>query len=289
MVEKKTINYSLAELKAMIEPNHPTFSISSQCKLFGISRSGYYYTPCPVDEETLKLMELIDRQYTKTPYYGTRRMSDYLKSLGYHVDRKRVRRLYKIMGLVAIYPKKWLSKPGEGHKIYPYLLNGLNIDHPNMVWEADITYLRMRHGFMYLVAIMDVYSRYVVSWGISNTLDVNFCMGTLKRALASHGTPEIFNTDQGAQFTSIAFTSVLSENNIKISMDSKGRYLDNIFVERLWRSVKYEYLYLNLPENGVELYHGLEDYFLTYNQDRPHQGIGCVQYKKYIEHRSQAA
>jgi len=289
MVEKKTLDYSLAELKAMIEKHHPTFTITRQCKLLGISRSGYYYTPCPVDEETLNLMDLIDRQYTKTPYYGTRRMSNYLRSLGYNVDRKRVRRLYKIMGLVAIYPKKWLSKPGEGHKIYPYLLKGLNIDHPNMVWEADITYLRMRHGFMYLVAIMDVHSRYVVAWGISNTLDVNFCVGTLNRAIAAHGKPEIFNTDQGSQFTSTAFTSVLSENNIKISMDGKGRYLDNIFVERLWRSVKYEYLYLNLPENGVELYHGLEDYFTTYNHERPHQSIGCVPHKKYCTHVSQAA
>jgi len=289
LVEKKTLGYSVVELKSMIEPEHPVFSISRQCELLGISRSGYYYTPCPVDEYTLTLMNLIDQQYTKTPYYGTRRMSDFLRNLGYNVDRKRVRRLYKLMGLVAIYPKKWLSKPGEDHKIYPYLLKGLDINRPNMVWESDITYLRMEHGFMYLVAIIDVYSRFVVAWSISNTLTVGFCVETLKRAIAMHGKPEYFNTDQGAQFTSNAFTAVLLNNQIKISMDGKGRYLDNIFVERLWRSVKYEYLYLNLPKDGVELYHGLDKYFTGYNHERPHQTIGMVPYKKYIEHVSKAA
>ena len=273
----------------MIEPDHLIFTIKSQCELLGISRSGYYYTPCPVDEYTLSLMNLIDLQYTKAPYYGTRRMSDYLKNLGYKADRKKVRRLYKLMGLVAIYPKKWLSKPGEDHKIYPYLLKGLDINHPNMVWESDITYLRMEHGFMYLVAIIDVYSRYVVAWSISNTLTVGFCVETLKRAISIHGKPEYFNTDQGAQFTSNAFTGVLLGNHINISMDGKGRYLDNIFVERLWRSVKYEYLYLNLPKDGVELYHGLDEYFTSYNHERPHQTIGMVPYKKYIEHVSEAA
>ena len=273
----------------MIEPKHPKLSIMSQCNLLGISRSGYYYTPCPVDAFTLKLMDLIDIQYTKTPYYGTRRMSDYLKNLGYKADRKRVRRLYKLMGLVAIYPKKWLSKPGEDHKIYPYLLKGLDINRPNMVWESDITYMRMEHGFMYLVAIIDVYSRYVVAWSISNTLTVGFCTETLKRAISIHGKPEYFNTDQGAQFTSNAFTGELLNNQINISMDGKGRYLDNIFVERLWRSVKYEYLYLNLPKDGVELYHGLDEYFTGYNHERPHQTIGMVPYKKYISHLSKAA
>jgi len=289
LVEKKTLGYSVVELKSMIEPKHPNISISRQCELLGISRSGYYYTPCPVDEYTLTLMNLIDLQYTKTPYYGTRRMSDFLKNLGYNVDRKRVRRLYKIMGLVAIYPKKWLSKPGEDHKIYPYLLKGLDINRPNMVWESDITYLRMEHGFMYLVAIIDVYSRFVVAWSISNTLTVGFCVETLKRAISIYGKPEYFNTDQGAQFTSTAFTGALLNKEIKISMDGKGRYLDNIFVERLWRSVKYEYLYLNLPKDGVELYNGLDEYFTSYNHERPHQTIGMVPYKKYIEYASKAA
>jgi len=273
----------------MIERKHPDFSISRQCELLGISRSGYYYTPCPVDEVTLKLMNLIDVQYTKTPYYGTRRMCDYLKNLGYKIDRKRVRRLYKLMGIVAIYPKKWLSKPGADHKIYPYLLKGLDINRPNMVWESDITYLRMEHGFMYLVAIIDVYSRYVVAWSISNTLTVGFCTEALKRAISMHGTPEYFNTDQGSQFTSDVFTAVLLKNDIKISMDGKGRYLDNIFVERLWRSVKYEYLYLNLPKDGVELYHGLDEYFTTYNHERPHQTIGMVPYSKFTMHLLKAA
>ena len=289
MVEKKTLDYTVSERKSMIEPNHPDLTISQQCTMLGISRSGYYYTPCPVDEATLELMNIIDKQYTKTPYYGTRKMSTYLKMIGYNVDRKKVRRLYKLMGLVAIYPKCNLSKPGKGHKIYPYLLKGLTIDHPNQVWECDITYLRMKHGFMYLVAIIDVYSRFVVAWGISNSMDVGFCVETLERAIKTYGKPEIFNTDQGAQFTANAFTKVLIDNGIKISMDGKGRFLDNIFVERLWRSVKYEYLYLNLPEDGIELYHGLDAYFHHYNHDRPHQSIKGVPYKRYMDHYMEAA
>jgi putative transposase len=273
----------------MIESKHPNISILRQCELLGISRSGYYYTPCPVDESTLELMNLIDQQYTKTPYFGTRRMSDFLKSKGHNVDRKRVRRLYKLMSLVAIYPKKRLSIPGDGHKIYPYLLKELKVVRPNQVWESDITYLRMKHGFMYLVAIIDVYSRYVLEWGISNTLDVGFCVETLQRVIGKYGKPEIFNTDQGAQFTSNAFTKVLLDNEIKISMDGKGRFLDNIFVERLWRSVKYEYLYLNIPEDGVELYHGLETYFYQYNNERPHQSIKGFPVKMYMNHHIEAA
>jgi putative transposase len=290
LVEKKTVNYKFLERKAMIEPEHPKLTILRQCDLLDISRSGYYYTACPVDPATLELMNKIDEQYTKTPYYGTRRMAVYLKGLGFSVDRKKVRRLYKLMGLVAIYPKPRLSTPGEGHKIYPYLLRGLHIDHPNHVWEADITYLRMKHGFMYLVAIMDVYSRHVMAWGISNSQDVQFCLETLKRAIERFGRPEIFNTDQGSQFTSNAFTEALLNEGIKISMDGKGRFLDNIFVERLWRNVKYEYLYLNIPENGVELYHGLEDYFNLYNHERPHQSLDWITpYKKYTEYIPKAA
>lgn len=265
----------------MVEKNHPGLSIQHQCEILGISRSGYYYTPSPVDQATIDLMNIIDKQHTKTPYYGTRRMSDHLKNMGYRIDRKKVRRLYRIMGIKTIYPKRNLSKPGKGHKIYPYLLKNLNIDHPNHVWQCDITYMRMQKGFMYLVAIIDVYSRFVVGWGISNSLDVSFCTETLRRAIKMHGKPEIFNTDQGSQFTSNDFTKILKKNEIKISMDGKGRFIDNIFVERLWRSVKYEYLYLNLPQDGIELYHGLENYFYHYNQERPHQAINDVPYKKY--------
>lgn len=216
-------------------------------------------------------------------------MSDYLKSKGYNVDRKRVRRLYKLMGLVTIYPKPRLSAPGKDHKVYPYLLNVLIIDRPNQVWESDITYISMQHGFMYLVAIIDVYSGCVMSWSISGTLDVGFCVETLKRAITKHGKPEIFNIDQGAQFTSKAFANVLLENQIRISMDGKGQFLDNIFVERLWRSVKHEYLYLNLPSDGVELYHGLENYFNHYNHERPHQSVGSVPNKKYMTNIPEAA
>ena len=259
--------------RLMIEPNNQQISIVKQCDLLGISRSGYYYSPRPESPENLAIMRLMDEQYLKTPFYGARRMQAYINSQNYSVNIKRIRRLLRLMGLEAIYPRPNIIKVQPGHKIYPYLLNGLSINDINQVWSSDITYIPMKSGFLYLVAIMDWYSRYVLSWRISNSLDSTFCIDALDKAL-SLGCPEIFNTDQGTQFTSDSHTSRLNANKIKISMDGKGRALDNIFIERLWRSLKYEYVYLHAPETGKELYHGLYDYFNFYNNERPHQSLG---------------
>lgn len=259
--------------RLMIEPNNQQISIVKQCDLLGISRSGYYYSPCPESPENLAIMRLMDEQYLKTPFYGARRMQAYINSQDYSVNIKRIRRLLRLMGLEAIYPRPNIIKVQPGHKIYPYLLNGLSINDINQVWSSDITYIPMKSGFLYLVTIIDWYSRYVLSWRIANSLDSTFCIDALDEAL-SLGCPEIFNTDQGTQFTSESHTSRLNANKIKISMDGKGRALDNIFIERLWRSLKYEYVYLHAPETGKELYHGLYDYFNFYNNERPHQSLG---------------
>ena len=218
-------------------------------------------------------MKLIDRQYLATPFYGARKIAAWLKSQEYGVNRKRVRRLMRIMGLKAIYRRPRTSTPASGHKIYPYLLSGLKITRPNQVWAADITYIPMARGFLYLVAIIDVYSRYVLSWRLSNTLDADFCVEALEEALRK-GRPDIFNTDQGAQFTSEAFTVLLEQHGVRISMDGKGSYNDNLFVERLWRSVKYEEVYLKAYQDGRDARIGLGNYFLFYNTERPHQSHG---------------
>ncbi len=219
------------------------------------------------------MMKLIDDQYMKTPVYGTRSMRNYLNRLGYNVNRKRVQRLMRLMGLEAIYPKPKTSKPHPGHRIYPYLLRGKNINRPDMVWATDITYIPFKQGYMYLVAVMDWHSRKVLSWRISNTLDSEFCVSALEEAIACYGRPEIFNTDQGSQFTSLAFTNVLKTNGIKISMDGRGRCMDNIFIERLWWTVKYHYLHLYSFENGFELRKGLRSWFEYYNRERTHQSL----------------
>lgn len=248
-------------------------SIERQCQLVGLSRSTYYYEPATESAENLRLMELIDTQYMKTPFYGSRRMVVILeREHKYKVNRKRVQRLMRKMGIEAIYPKPKTSQPTPGHKIYPYLLRNLTIEHANQVWCADITYIPMPSGFMYLVAIMDWYSRYVLSWRISNTLDTTFCLAALDDALRQ-SKPTIFNTDQGTQFTSQDFTTVLSDAGIAISMDGRGRYLDNIFIERLWRTVKYEHIYIWRYELVSELERGLQHYFPFYNFDRPHQSF----------------
>lgn len=257
----------------MIEPDNNEISIVKQCDLLGISRSGYYYNPCPESPENLKIMRLMDEQYLKTPFYGVRRMHAHIRYHGFAVNIKRIRRLLRLMGLDAIYPKPKINKYLKGHKIYPYLLKGLSIKKINQVWSSDITYIPMKSGFLYLVAIIDWYSRFVLSWRISNSLDSNFCVDALDEALELC-CPEIFNTDQGPQFTGERHTSRLNSRKIKISMDSKGRAIDNVFIERLWRSLKYEYVYLNAPETGKELYHGLDDYFNFYNNERPHQSLG---------------
>lgn len=256
----------------MIEPDFKPISIIRQCELLNIHRSGYYYEPATESVTNLDIMRKLDEQYTETPFYGVLRMHQHIRSLGYEVNIKRIRRLLRLMGLLAIYPKRNLSIPNLENKKYPYLLRNLEIERCNQVWSSDITYIPMEKGFLYLVAIIDWYSRYVVSWRISNTMEVSFCLEALQEALKK-GKPEIFNTDQGSQFTSNYFTNCLSSNNIQISMDGKGRCLDNVFVERLWRSVKYEYVYLNSIKNGHELWHGLDKYFHFYNEKRFHQSL----------------
>jgi putative transposase len=258
----------------MIEPGHPQLSIRRQCELLGLNRSTLYYTPAGESAFNLHLMRLIDKQYTKTPFYGSPKMTAYLRRPPheYKVNRKRVQRLMRKMGLQAIYPKPRTSIAAKGHKVYPYLLRNVTITRPNQVWSADITYIPMLRGFMYLTAIIDWYSRYVLAWRLSNTLDGLFCLEALERALA-HGQPDIFNTDQGVQFTALDFTSRLEEVGIRISMDGRGRALDNVFVERLWRTVKYEHVYLHDYALVPGLEKGLREYFTFYNQERLHQSL----------------
>lgn len=256
----------------MIEPGHPSLSIRRQCALVGLNRASYYLEAVGESEFNLHLMRLIDEQYLRTPFYGYPKMTAELQRQGYAVNRKRVARLMQKMGLQAVFPKRKLSQPAEGHAIYPYLLRNLAISQPNQVWSTDITYVPLHKGFMYLIAVIDWFSRYVLAWQLSNTLEGRFCLETLEMALAQ-GKPDIFNTDQGAQFTAHAFTGRLKTANIRISMDGRGRALDNIFVERLWRSVKYEDIYLKRYESVSALQAGLHDYFHFYNHARPHQSL----------------
>jgi len=255
-----------------IELNHPEIPVSRQCELLGLSRSGLYYRPRGEDADNERLMRLIDEQYTLTPFYGVAKMTACLRRGGELVNPKRVRRLMRLMGLEAIYPRPRLSLQNKANPVYPYLLKGLTIDHPNQVWATDITYIRMYRGWVYLVAVMDWFSRYVLSWEVCTTLDVSFCLAGLDKAL-ERGRPEIFNTDQGSQFTSAAFTGKLQGAGVRISMDGKGRAYDNIFVERLWRSVKYEEVYLHEYQTVGEAVCGLDRYFGFYNDERPHQSL----------------
>lgn len=258
----------------MIEPNHRQLSVRRQCELIGLWRSGYYREPKSETEENLELMSLIDEEYTRHPFYGTRKMRDFLKRKGYEVNRKRVQRLMRQMGLESIAPRKRTSILGKEHKIYPYLLRGLEINYPNQVWCSDITYIRLRGGFVYLTVVMDWYSRFVLSWEISVTMEESFCVSALERALRLYSPPEIFNSDQGSQYTGSAFTGVLKDNGVRISMDGKGRAMDNIMVERLWRTLKYEDIYTREYETVEELVGGLRTYFEFYNNERPHQTFG---------------
>lgn len=247
--------------------------ITKQCKILKLSRSSIYYVPAEVSERDLKLMREIDEIHLKYPFYGSRRIRNELWDRGFKVGRGHVATLMKKMGIEALYPKPRLSKPHPDHKVYPYLLKGLDITEANHVWCADITYLPMAKGFCYLVAIMDWASRKVLSWRLSNTLDASFCTEALEEAISRFGTPQIFNTDQGSQFTSEAFTSILIENGIKISMDGKGRWMDNVFIERLWRNVKYEEVYIKAYGSISEARRELKEYFELYNQRRRHQGL----------------
>lgn len=257
----------------MVETEHPQLSVQKQCQLLGVSRSSYYYQPKEVSEEELTLLRLLDEQYMKTPFYGSRKFTVFLRSLGYEVNRKRVIRLMRQLGLQAIYPRRRTTIVNPEHRVYPYLLRDLSIERANHVWCTDITYLPIGKGHFYLVAIMDWYSRRVLGWKISNTMDVDFCKRALEEALSNYGTPEIFNSDQGSQFTSKEFTERLQKEKVKISMDGRGRCYDNIFIERLWRSLKYELIYIQEFENGKELTEEVNKWFNWYNKERPHQAL----------------
>jgi putative transposase len=257
----------------LIEPDHPRISIARQCELVGLSRSSFYYGAQEESAENLYLMRLLDEQYTRTPFYGIRRMTVWLRQQGYAVNPKRVARLLHTMGLETIYPKPRLSQPHPERRVYPYLLRGVPITRVNQVWSTDITYIRLHAGFVYLVAVMDWFSRYVLSWAVSITMDVGFCLEALEQALGM-ATPAIFNSDQGSQFTSADFTGRLEIAGVKISMDGRGRALDNVFVERLWRTVKYEEVYLKDYGTPREAMQGLEKFFQLYNRQRPHQALG---------------
>jgi putative transposase len=269
---KKKSASTLEEKRALIVPAHPEISIARQCDLLGLARSSYYYQEVPEREENLVLMRLLDEQYTRTPFYGIRKMTAWLSTQGYEVNHKRVARLLREMGLCAIYPKPRLSQPGEQTTRYPYLLRGLSIDRVNQVWSTDITYIRLQRGFLYLVAIIDWFSRYVLAWRTSITLETTFCLEALDQAFLG-ARPDIFNSDQGSQFTSRDFTTRLEAAGARISWDGRGRALDNIFVERLWRSVKYEEVYIKDDQTVSEAEKGLKAYFQFYNQDRLHQSL----------------
>ena len=264
---------SPGQRRQMVDREHPSLSLVRQCALLEVSRSSLYYRPRVASQEDLSLMGEIDRQYLETPFFGSRRMKAWLERRGMPVSRKRVQRLMRAMGLRAIYRWPDTSRRAPDHPVYPYLLRNVRITRPNQVWAADITYLPMARGFLYLVAVMGWHSRYVLAWRLSNTLEAGFCAEALEEALAK-GRPEVFNTDQGSQFTSLEFTQVLQERGVMISMDGKGRYQDNIFVERLWRTVKYEEVYLKAYASVLEAQQGLEDYFQFYNGLRPHQALG---------------
>lgn len=263
----------MSERKALVDSSWKEVSIVKQCKLLNISRSSIYYQAKEVPAEDLEMMRLLDNEHMKHPFYGSRRLKDYLFDQGIKVSRKKVVRLMKVMNIIAIYPKRNTSAPNRAHKVYPYLLRGLTINYPDKVWCTDITYIPMAKGFLYLVAIMDWHSRKVLSWRLSNTMDVHFCIEALEEAIERFGTPEIFNSDQGAQFTSEAFTSVLKENGITISMDGKGRCMDNIFIERLWRSLKYEEVYLKAYDTVKDAKQQIATWMNFYNNERRHQGL----------------
>jgi len=258
----------------MISP-YQTIPVGRQCELLGVPRSTFYYDPCPINEYDLLLMKLIDEKHTIHPFYGSRRMLVHIKSLGYSACRDKIRALKTLMGLCTVYPKPKLSVKHPDHVIFPYLLRNVEITRCNHVWSTDITYIRMKNGFLYLVCVIDWYSRYVLSWRLSNSLDGSFCRDAIEEALTK-GKPDIFNVDQGVQFTCREFVELILRNNIRLSMDGRGRYLDNIFIERLWRTVKYEEVYLKDYTDGLIAHESLKKYFLFYNNERPHQSLGYV-------------
>jgi putative transposase len=271
---KKNLPPSVNDKRGLIDPDHPVLSVRRQCELIGLNRGTYYYEPAKETPLNLILMRMIDEQYMRTPFYGYPKMTEYLRNQGYWVNPKRIDRLMGVMGLRALVPRKRMTRSNPDHKVYPYLLRNVPITRVDQVWSADITYVPMNQGFMYLVAILDWFSRYVISWQLSNTLDNTFCIEALDRALErSYRKPDIFNTDQGVQFTSDDFTQRLESADVKISMDGRGRVFDNIFIERLWRTVKYEDIYLRNYTAVMELAQGLDRYFRFYNNERPHQSL----------------
>jgi len=277
---------SMEEKRKLVSPFEKRISVSDQCKLLGLPRSNYYYKPKGESLFNQRVMKAMDRKFPDCPFYGVERMTTYLKyDLGYPVGEKRIRRLYHVMNLRAIYLQKNLSKANKSDYKYPYLLRGLKIDWVNQVWQADITYIPMFRGFMYLFAIIDVYSRKIVGWSVGNTMNVEWCRDVLLEAVENHGAPEIFNTGQGSQFTSPVFIKALQDNHIEISMDGKGRALDNIFIERFWRSIKREKIYINPPNGGVDLYRKIKDYIGFYNAEQRHKSIGrrVTPNEKYAE------
>jgi putative transposase len=264
---------SLPERRGMVENAHPELSITGQCELLSIHRSGCYYTPSMESQENLEIMEILDKQYYDTPFYGVERLLCTLTLLGFKINRKRLRRLMGVVGWQTLYPEKRTTKIDPAAYKFPYLLRGMHIGRPNQVWAIDITYIPMKKGFMYLFAIIDIYSRFVVGWSLSNTMTAEWCVECVNQAIAEHGKPEIINSDQGSQFTSHEYVECLNKHGIQISMDGKGRAIDNIFIERLWRTVKYEHVYLYAYETGTALWNGLSQYFRFYNHDRIHQSL----------------
>jgi len=288
------MNQDLHSRRSHVERNG-MLSMTRQCELLGIHRSGLYYKPVGESELNLRLMREIDEEFMRHPFMGVRQMTTYLrKDCGFKVNVKRIRRLYHLMDLQAIAPKPNTSKPGKGHKVYPYLLRGLKVERTNQVWAMDITYVPVQGGFLYLTAVIDLYSRFVVGWSLSNTMQAEWCRDVLKEAIDTYGPPEIINTDQGSQFTSEAFTSFLTKDmkgsGVRLSMDGKGRAIDNVFIERLWRSVKYEQVYLHPAKDGLECYRGLKAYFEYYNYRRRHQSLeGNTPASKFTNTLSKAA
>jgi len=272
LAKKKALNLDVNQKRALIEPMRKDLSITKQCNLIDLNRSSLYFKPIRISTENLNLMKEIDKVYLNYPFYGSRRITVFLNTKGYRVNRKRIQKLMEIMALKAAYPKRNLSKPDSEHRKFPYLLNDFIIDYPNKVWGTDITYIPMRKGFLYLTAIIDWFSRYILSWNLSNSLDVSFCIETLKNALKK-AIPYIHNSDLGSQFTSKAYLEVLEKAKVKISMDGKGRALDNVFIERFWKSLKYEEVYLNEYKNGLEVYENVKNYINFYNYERPHQSL----------------
>lgn len=277
-----------SERRTMVDPDFRKLSIVKQCKVLSLHRSGLYYKPVGESEQNLHIMRLMDEQYLKTPFYGYRRMTEWLGEKNIKINHKRTKRLMDLMGWQTFFRKKLLTQRRKGDPVFPYLLKGLDINHKNQVWAIDITYVPMKHGFMYLCAVIDLHSRYVLNWSISNTQDAEWVAEVVKEAIEEHGQPEIINSDQGSQFGSFAYTNLLlnREKPVAISMDGKGRAIDNIFIERLWKSVKYECVYLHAFEDGVTLYKGLKDYFNFYNHERFHQSLD---YKKPADFYREAA